>query len=310
MEIVAKLVVTHLGGYSGDLDACFETTMAMPTAANSGLKALSRLRPLLDIFPLRDRISYCFAYGSGVFEQSLGKQTIASKNAATITDNNKQQQQQPMIDLVLAVDDAQQWHAANLDMNKSHYSGLRHLGAKWIGWIQEHFGAKIFYNTLVRLDDGRYIKYGVITTRDLVNDLLDWETLYISGRLHKPTLVLQQNTEDATLAEALKINHESALHAALLMLGRRFTEQELYLAIAGLSYAGDFRMTFGEDRNKVAKIVQPQVANFRDIYQPILEVSMANLVVATADGFEQNCERDATQWHLNLLPKVVQHHLW
>lgn len=30
------------------------------------------------------------------------------------------------------------------------------------------------------------IKYGVISTDNLVNDMLSWETLYVSGRLQKP----------------------------------------------------------------------------------------------------------------------------
>lgn len=274
----------------------------MSVTATNTLKALARLRPLLDVFPLLERINYCFAYGSGVFEQSL--------SSAKSSNDRKTNADSRMIDLVLAVDDAEEWHAANLDRNGNHYSFLRHIGAKRIASLQQHFGAKIFYNTLVRLENGSFIKYGIISTQDLVNDLLDWETLYVSGRLHKPTLELHRNTNHATLAQALKINHESALHAALLLLGDRFTEEQLYLAIAGLSYAGDFRMIFGEDKNKVAKIVKPQVDNFREIYRPILVGSMSNLVELTPAGLQQTCDVEAIQWHLNLLPKTVQHNLW
>lgn len=272
----------------------------------SVLKDVSKLKHLLELFPLRNEISYCFAYGSAVFEQKLAVNVEAeSANSSEKNDGRK------MIDLVLAVDNPVTWHQENLAKNWSHYSGLRYLGAGTIAKIQQHFGAKIFYNTLIPVGD-EYIKYGVISTKDLVNDLLDWETFYISGRLHKPTLVLQQSQDNSDLTNALEINLQSALHAALLLLQEKFSEEELYLTIAGLSYSGDFRMRFGEDRNKVEKIVRPQIRNFRSIYFPLLESdAFANLVHWSIhrNKFIQTCSPNAIQWHLNMLPKTVQHYL-
>jgi hypothetical protein len=52
--------------------------------------------------------------------------------------------------------------------------------------------------------ENRMMKYGVIRTERLITDLLDWDTLYISGRLHKPVkmLIKPQNPD---LIQALKV---------------------------------------------------------------------------------------------------------
>ena len=296
------------------------------------LRDAARLKPLLSLFPRLEEVSYAFAYGSAVFEQRLllGNSSVHQANPNfAIKKAPPPPPERTMIDLVLAVDRPLEWHRENLSLNRAHYSGaMRALGPRWIASAQQHFGAKIFYNTLVEVPGGlsdldqdqnnrkdqspQLIKYGVISTADLLNDLLDWETLYIAGRLHKPTLLLHQAAENVDLANALQMNTASALHAALLLQAERFTEEELYLSIAGLSYSGDFRMTFGEDRNKVAKIVRPQVAAFRALYGPLLASDLLKDLVSwsPASGlYHQNTSPTATLWHLNLLPKTVQHGL-
>lgn len=98
-------------------------------------------------------------------------------------------------------------------------------------------------------------KYGVISTADLLTDLRCWNTLYASGRLHKPVsrerrrvcildshrslkVKIFKPAEFQALEDALKQNLHSAAVAALLMLPQQFTEFDLYTQIAGLSYTG------------------------------------------------------------------------
>lgn len=71
---------------------------------------------------------------------------------------------------------------------------------------------------------------------------------------------------------AYQINLMSAVRVALLLLPARFTEHDLYSAIAGISYLGDPRMRFyAENPNKVRNIVDGQLANFRRLYAPLVE---------------------------------------
>ena len=124
-----------------------------------------------------------------------------------------------------------------------HFGGHFHFMSTCIFW------PGVFYNTLVPFED-RYFKYGVVSTDHLIADLLDWETLYVSGRLHKPVKVIKQPS-NAGLMQALCANLHSAVHAALLLLPEEFCEEELYQTITSLSFNGDFRMMIGEDVNKV-----------------------------------------------------------
>ncbi|XP_049682750.1 phosphatidate cytidylyltransferase, mitochondrial isoform X4 [Accipiter gentilis] len=114
------------------------------------------------------------------------------------------------------------------------------------------------------------IKYGVISTDTLIDDLLHWKTLYVAGRLQKPVKILTQN-ENSKLQAALVSNLKSAVTAAFLMLPESFSEEDLYMQIAGLSYSGDFRMVIGEDRSKVQNIVKPNVPHFQKLYSNILQ---------------------------------------
>ncbi|XP_076865885.1 phosphatidate cytidylyltransferase, mitochondrial isoform X2 [Brachyhypopomus gauderio] len=114
------------------------------------------------------------------------------------------------------------------------------------------------------------IKYGVISTDFLIDDLLHWKTMYIAGRLHKPVRILRQS-ESGKLHDALVSNLKSAVNAAILILPESFSEEELFHQIAGLSYSGDFRMLIGEDKSKVSNIVKDNMRHFRILYSEILQ---------------------------------------
>ena len=61
-------------------------------------------------------------------------------------------QSNPMIDLIITTPSNLDFHAANLTQNPSHYPlHARVLGASWVTWIQESFGAGAWFIPMVRL---------------------------------------------------------------------------------------------------------------------------------------------------------------
>ncbi|XP_011302988.1 phosphatidate cytidylyltransferase, mitochondrial [Fopius arisanus] len=237
-------------------------------------------------------MKFCFAYGSGALKQKVD----VSQN---------------MLDLIFVVNNSRQWHAENMERHPDHYAQpLRFLGHKAVTRIQETWGAKIYYNTLIKSSEGRLIKYGVISEISLMADLLDWNFLYLAGRLHKPVEILVEPDERSQLRAALVQNLHSAVHAALLLLPENFTEIDFFRVIAGLSYQGDFRMIFGEDRSKVDNIVVPQIQHFRQLYGPVLKHFDNYLEIPKDSDASTTCNQDTSPTarihHLNQLPRIPQ----
>jgi len=240
---------------------------------------------VLEKFP--QQRSLVFAYGSGVFLQE-GQETT----------------KQNMTDFIIAVKNTEQWHKENLERHPNHYSSLaRALGSEAVARCQENWGARLYFNTLVPFGNG-LIKYGVISKEDLITDLTAWESLYVAGRLHKPVNILEQE-EDNDLKKSLSTNLNSAVHTALLLLPEKFTEEQLFLTIAGLSYTGDFRMVVGEDKNKVSNIVRPQIERFRQLYWKRLE----GYVKVNEGMCEQDMCKEARSAHIENLPVGVSNKL-
>ncbi|XP_036188096.1 phosphatidate cytidylyltransferase, mitochondrial isoform X1 [Myotis myotis] len=256
--------------------------MALQALQSSGVA----FRRILSHFP--EELSLAFAYGSGVYRQ-----------AGPSSDQKK-----AMLDFVFTVDDPVAWHSKNLKKNWSHYSFLKVLGPKVITTIQNNYGAGVYYNTLI-MCDSKLIKYGVISTSILIEDLLNWNTLYIAGRLQKPVKIIAMN-ENVALRAALDKNLKSAVTAAFLMLPESFSEEDLFTMIAGLSYSGDLRMVVGENKAKVMDIVKPNIAHFRELYGHILQDNPQVVYKIQQGRLEIDKSPEGQFTQLLALPKTLQ----
>ncbi|KNC82408.1 hypothetical protein SARC_05304 [Sphaeroforma arctica JP610] len=242
-------------------------------------------KKVMNRFP--ENIVFAFAYGSG----------ISPQEGSDIKDN--------MIDLVFAVEDSRRWHSENLKRNPTDYSAMRFLGPAAITHLQTKVGASVYYNTLVPFED-RLIKYGVIEADDLAKDLTEWNTLYLSGRLHKPITMLKEPNAD--LRSLYSQNLLSAAEMALLLLPEKFRESDFFETIAAFSYTGDFRMTYGEHPRKIQNIVKGNLNGFRTMYAPSIEDLVERCVLSTAsDGtMSQSKDIEVLQRLCDGLPSNLQ----
>lgn len=138
------------------------------------------------------------------------------------------------------------------------------------------------------------------TVDNLCSDLLNWRTLYLAGRMHKPIRIIK---DDARVRLTQQVNLISAVRAALLTLPDTFSETELFARIAGFSYAGDVRMLLpAENRAKVDNIVRAQSPQFRELYHR-LAVALPGVHWSPASStIHQDVSPHARAAHLRKLP--------
>ncbi|XP_026427055.1 phosphatidate cytidylyltransferase, mitochondrial-like isoform X2 [Papaver somniferum] len=212
----------------------------------------NELGGLLDILP---PVDFCCSYGSSLLPNNNDKGS--------------------MVDYMIGVSDPLQWHNQNLKMNRNHYASwmMQFGGPKVITGVAESIGVGVHFNPYVTWED-RMVKYGVIRMHNLVQDLLNWESFYLSGRLQKP--------------------------------------EDLYAKICSLSYMGDLRMFFAEDKNKVKRIVQGQFDLFQKSYKPFIDEYAAKDLLRFSSSSDpkvqiaQDCALPATRSLVSSLPSSVR----
>lgn len=207
-------------------------------------------------------IKYSFAYGSKVFKQQ----------------NNSEPSQ---TDLILASTFVDHFHSLNLNNNSGHYSFLKFFGSDFVNKVGKA-GAGVYFNPYVQMNN-QLVKYGVTSVETILDDLLNWNTLYIAGRLQKPVKILK---DDARVRFANQENLRNAVALSLLLTkDQTLDEFSLYKTIASLSYQGDLRTKIGgENPNKVTNIIEAQFDQFKQLYQPLIEIFADDQGLSATNG--------------------------
>jgi translocator assembly and maintenance protein 41 len=255
--------------------------------------------PLVAVLEVVPQVEHAFGYGSGVFAQpqvpasdevSAVDVRRASGDAASVPPRGSST---TMVDYVFAVRSPLEWHSENMRRNPSHYAPhLRVLGPSAVVAIADRVGVGVHFNTLVpwrgdadsdaTLGPGHatHYKYGVVRAETLCEDLTDWRSLFVAGRMQKPVSSLVAPRDGLADAAAAKLR--AALAAALLTLPETFTAHALRVALCGLSYRGDARRWFGaEDAHKVARIASGSANAVDALYAPAVASATGGAVGLT-----------------------------
>lgn len=209
--------------------------------------------------------------------------------------------EKPMIDLVVWARNTKRWHKENIDKNSWDYSWIvRKIWVDFAEFLQRRW-AKIFYNPFIGFK-WEELKYWVIQIDDLVSDLQNWDSLYVAWRLQKPVQILSCSED---VKRAMDKNFENAVNVAILLLWENFTEEELYMMIAWISYRWDSRMWIAENPDKISNIVSRNLEWFRKIYLWMIESK--NWITRNEDGsFTQEITWERQLEIIKLLPKNLQ----
>ncbi|RDB18004.1 Phosphatidate cytidylyltransferase, mitochondrial [Hypsizygus marmoreus] len=280
--------VSHHHQVLPQLPATFGSNQMLPVS-NSTRALLESIVSQFDA-PIR----YAFAYGSGVFEQDgygYGSGSAEGKGQG--------QEDAPMLDFMFAVTHPAHFHSINMHQHPNHYPlHARVLGSSYVSRVEE-IGPGVWFNAYVPMGGVR-IKYGVTTIDNLCSDLLNWRTLYLAGRMHKPLRIIK---DDARVRLTQQVNLTSAVRAALLTLPHEFSETQLFEKIAGISYTGDPRMFLpAENRGKVVNIVRKQGPQFKELYHRLVVGLPGVHWPAHSSTIRQDTAPGARAAHLKKLP--------
>ncbi len=171
------------------------------------------------------------------------------------------------MDIILSVDNPNEWHRENLEYNPWMYKGssVHNLVNNGLLDCETYFPQSLgcFFTNF----EGREYKIVVVDKQLLYDHLCTWEHFSLTGRFQKPMALIIDNSK-GLLPFLMKQNYRNAVKVGLLMNpGEVLSVNTLFETITSLSYLGDLRNIFHfEDPNKIHNIVNGSYDFFEQTY--------------------------------------------
>jgi len=211
----------------------------------------------------------------------------------------------PVIDLILAVDNAADWHKKNLHLNKEHYT-LK----SWRSVVAiQGINPGLYYNSTDMID-GYMFKYGVIETQTLKEQLRTWQQLYVVALLQTPGYFCVA-PEDTVLERLLRVNREAAIACAAMMLPQcrihsyGASRQELFIELAALIYPGALA-DLDKATLDVKMLIDAATKNFSEDYDHIIEDVLVRKSCSSESEPRYVCPKNVERFSLALPEDVRQ----
>lgn len=234
-----------------------------------------------------------------IIRRFLGVDTTIGYGSGVFAQEGYEGKTRPQVDLIHIVKDTRQFHSLNLARHAHHYSGLKYGGVGLIEMVQK-LGVGLYYNPFVNID-GTMVKYGIMARDTALKDIIEWNNLYLAGRLQKPVKFIG----DSLISQVNQFNLRNAMIISILMRDTQIvTKEELYETITSLSYLGDFRMVIGgENPHKIRNIVSKQMELFNRLYEPILDqLERENILEIRTENIHVKLNKDFKYQLVNQLP--------
>jgi len=235
-----------------------------------------------------------------------------------------------VLEIILVVDDPTTWHTSNLAIHPDHYTCLGYAGANIVHAIQKILKSEMYSVEVTMVEECgkvRTIKYGVVSTSYLIDDLTKWSKLHVAALLQQPVIEIirpdpLQSPMAKPLMDALEKNRRSVLFVALALLPMEFTELELFKTLTHLSLDGDFYTNiYYDEKSKdqlIEYLVNRHMQNLRFMYfSRMIEIATETHSVFLASHLEPGHYTfikaphflKATMNHHQTLPWVVSYYI-